>query len=137
MPVQFMALVPLGAAAWTDWREKRIPDSCAFLVASCGLLGVVLNGWPLEEALWGLVLLGGVFLLCGAAVPANVGGGDIKLCAALGLLLGPLPGMLMALFALMLTVAWGGLVKVKAVPLAPFLLVSYLMILIGVDCFVR
>lgn len=131
MPVHYLALAPLGAAAWADLRARRVPDGCSFLVASCGVLGVVLNGWPLAEVLWGLLLLGGVFLLCGAVVPANVGGGDIKLCAALGLLLGPLAGALMAAFALMLAVAWGGLFKVKAVPLAPFLLGSYIMILFG------
>lgn len=131
MPVFWLGLGPLAAAAWTDWHTRRIPDACVFLLASCGVLHVAVNGFPPGKALAGLLLLGGIFLLCGILAPASVGGGDIKLCAALGLLLGPLTGSVTLVITLLLGVIYGAVRGEKAVPLAVCILPAYLLILIG------
>lgn len=131
MPIVWLGLCPLAAAAWADWHTRRIPDACVFLLGSCGVLHVAVNGFPPGEALAGLLLLGGIFLLCGLCAPANVGGGDIKLCAVLGLLLGPLTGSVTLVITLFLGVVYGAVFREKAVPLAVCALPAYALILLG------
>ncbi len=82
------ALLVAAAAAVLDWRGGRIPNA---LTAAGGLLGLAL-GWAVHGG-WGLfaAAAGG---LAAALVPllmfraGAMGGGDVKLLAALGALLG-------------------------------------------------
>lgn len=130
MPVYLMALGPLAAAAWWDLRVRQIPDACVFLLAACGAWNLALGGRPPWYGLAGLLLLGGPLLLFGMFSPSSMGGGDIKLCAALGLLLGPLAGAFLLSAALLAGAAYGAVRRVKRLPLAPFVLPFYLLILI-------
>lgn len=130
MPVCLMGAVPLLAAAWADWRTRTIPDASVFLIAACGVMNMAVNGFPPLRALAGLLLLGAPLLLYGLLLPTGIGGGDIKLCAALGLLLGPLAGGVMLVLALLLTALYGLCRGAGAVPFAPFLLPAYAVILI-------
>ena len=102
------AVIVAGAAAWTDAMTGHIPNWLTF----GALLGAL--GWHFAVGLssahsWrgGLEGLGGALvgtLLC-AAVPAlmywkgAIGGGDIKLFAALGALCLPMVGMEMETYA--------------------------------------
>jgi prepilin peptidase CpaA len=79
----------LAAAAWLDLRERRIPNP---LTASLGLGGLVAaamaHGWSGLAVAGSGALCGGVAL----AVPWRrgwLGGGDLKLAAAMGAWLGP------------------------------------------------
>ncbi len=83
-------------AAWTDWRQRRIPN---WLTVPGLLLGLGMNtiafGWPgakasLEGAGLALVLLLPLVLMRG------LGAGDWKLMGAIGAFLGPF-GLLKAL----------------------------------------
>ena len=91
------ALILLLLATWWDLRTREIPNwiSIALLVValSAALLGIA------NVKLW-MVLSGGVLgLVIGFALFrfAKFGGGDAKLIAALGTLLGPV-GLLFMLF---------------------------------------
>lgn len=130
MPACLMGAVPLLAAAWADWRTREIPDACVFLIAACGVMNIALNGFPALRAVAGLLLLGAPLLLYGLLLPSGIGGGDIKLCAALGLLLGPLAGGVMLVLALLLTALYGLCRRTGAVPFALFLLPAYAVILL-------
>lgn len=79
----------------TDSRWLVIPDVASLVLIACaGLLGS--DHW--QVAIWGTVLCGGLFLLVKLAFQFlrsvdGLGWGDVKFAAALGALLGPVPGM--------------------------------------------
>jgi len=96
-------------AAWTDAKTGRIPNLLTLPLLPVGLGLGALHG--------GLVGLGSAFLGCVLcfAVPYGllrfsrgtaIGGGDVKLFAALGALLGPTAGMEVQLSSLILLAAF-------------------------------
>jgi len=123
-------LVLLSLAAVSDIRKRIIPDWMPFLIAGVSLI-------PPES-----VYLTGLFvalpLLIAGITVGGIGGGDIKLTGACGLVLGverTLAGLLMALSFLLLFHAARQCIrkirkrncvaeKEQAYPLVPFLLVG-------------
>jgi len=105
-PAIMAALVIALAAAVTDARTRTIPNA---LVAAGALAGCLLNGWTSGAAgltraavgcLAGFCVFLPFFLLRG------MGGGDVKLMAALGSCLGPLPILQVALAAVWRAPRW-------------------------------
>lgn len=104
----FLAAVLVTAlAALFDWRTERIPNwltlgSLAAAPIAHGAFGFVGGGWSAAGESLGLSLLGVV--IC-SIVPLvlyrgnAIGGGDVKLLAALGAVLRPLVGMEAQLYA--------------------------------------
>lgn len=108
-----LLLVVLALLVWAcchDWATREIPDwisiviACIAVVSSCfGWLGID----------WTLVLLGGLVasvIGLGLFHFAHLGGGDVKLIAALGLLLGPV-GVIILLVVMAIA---GGLLAILA-----------------------
>ncbi|MBV9945276.1 MAG: prepilin peptidase [Myxococcales bacterium] len=102
VPFLIAAAVVAAAAAWTDWRTGQIPNWLTLGGLAAGVLGHLLVGFRLGGGFHGALLeagqsLGGV-LFCGV-VPAfmwqrgAIGGGDVKLFAALGALCQPMAGL--------------------------------------------
>lgn len=80
-----------GWIAWTDWRQRRVPNAALVLVLVPALLCLAVNRYgllqaPVVDSLLGLLVAGGV-LLPGYAL-GQMGAGDVKFSAVLGLLLG-------------------------------------------------
>jgi prepilin peptidase CpaA len=113
-----LAASAAALAAWTDWRTGRIPNWLTFGAAGIGLVLSVLPGIlarDVGQALIALLiaLLGA--LLC-SAIPlllfwkGGMGGGDVKLFAALGIICLPELGLLIQTYtfiaALALAPAW-------------------------------
>lgn len=106
-----------------DLRRRIIPDTLNFAIAASALLCFSLT------QLWG-ILIALPFLLV-AVLCGGMGGGDIKLMAACGLVLGLPKGMLAAATGLSLLLLYAAIYRivcrvrgweaVKAFPLAPFL----------------
>ncbi len=95
----FLLLV-LAFASWTDIRRHRIANVLTFSMLGIGL---TLQFWFLSlDGLWtglqgmgvGLVVLLPFFLLGG------MGAGDVKLMAAVGSIIGPIPALLAACLSL-------------------------------------
>lgn len=90
-----LALVAIGVwLAVIDAREHRLPNRIVLptLVASLSLVGVealvLASGERAVRALLGMLILGGFYLLLGIGSRGGIGGGDVKLAALLGVVLG-------------------------------------------------
>lgn len=124
----FFALL-LCAASVFDLRRRIIPDTLNLSIAASALLCFS----PAQR--WG-ILIALPFLLA-AVLCGGMGGGDIKLMAACGLVLGLPKGMLAATAGLSLLLCYAGIYRiicrvqgwedVKSFPLAPFLSVGCLL----------
>jgi prepilin signal peptidase PulO-like enzyme (type II secretory pathway) len=82
-------LAVLAVAALMDTARKVIPDwltlpGLAWTLAASGLMG----WFGVGEALRGTVVCGGLLLLLAAVSRGSIGGGDVKLMAVAGALLG-------------------------------------------------
>jgi prepilin peptidase CpaA len=83
-------LIPVAAiAAYFDIRYRRIPNALSLAGALAGLIvHLLLFGWPgLARSAAGLILAFAVYLILYLA--HAMGGGDVKLMAALGAIAGP------------------------------------------------
>ncbi len=91
--MQVAISVLLGAllvvAAWYDLLTRSIPDRFALMLAALGLAEQASAGWlPLAQAVLMAALV--LALLLGLAMLGWLGGGDVKLAAAVALGLPPL-----------------------------------------------
>ena len=77
--------VSLAAATVEDVVRRRISNLACLAVFATALTAMAIRGFPLE--LWQNVLVFALLLLCGTAAFAAqlLGGGDVKLLAAVGL----------------------------------------------------
>lgn len=121
----------LVAASFWDIRKRTIPDILCLFIALTGLLAFD------PEKLWGI--LAAVPLLIGALIRKDgMGGGDIKLMAATGFVLGLRPSMtaiavgfaVLALFYSVYAIVQKlrGRDMPRAYPLTPFLSLGCLMV---------
>jgi prepilin peptidase CpaA len=82
------ALGAVLGSAWTDLRDRIIPNELAGLVAACGL-GLTILLRP-EQAWIGLLAAIALIVLLGVAAHFGmIGGGDVKLIGAASLLFPP------------------------------------------------
>lgn len=119
--VIFIAL--LCAMSVSDLKRRIIPDSLSLAIAASSLLCF---SW---SNLWGIAVV--VPFLLAAVFCGGMGGGDIKLMAACGLVLGLPKGLFAAAVGLGLLLLYvagyrmyckvRGREAIKAFPLAPFL----------------
>lgn len=82
-------VVALAAVVVIDARLKLVPDAITLpgLLYTIGL-AVLFDGRPVIDAVLGLLVGGGVPLLLALVSRGGIGGGDIKLLAMLGPVLG-------------------------------------------------
>jgi prepilin peptidase CpaA len=114
MPFLIGAVCISAIAAFTDLRWGLIPNALSFGGALAGALGHLAYGWHLGGWRAGLAALGAAAagaLLCALAPAAlfyrgSMGGGDVKLFAALGACCQPLLGIEAQLYAFVLAAAW-------------------------------
>jgi prepilin peptidase CpaA len=117
VPVALACAMTL-ASAWTDARTGRIPNLLTLPAIPLGLgLGAIQAGWVGfgSAALGALLCFAVPYVLFRSSRGQAIGGGDVKLFAALGALLGTSAGLevelaslvLLAVFAL-LALTWRG-----------------------------
>lgn len=122
------------AGAATDLLTGRLPDVLTVPALGLGLVAVLPLG-ALPVGLAGVMVLGGLHAAVAIAAPAALGGGDVKLAAALG---GPLAATgwwavaAAPVGAALVLVALTRVRRVRAAPLGPALLgVTWLLLLAG------
>lgn len=119
--------VPILWAAVTDFRKRIIPDWTWIAVLLIGGVSAFLFNTPyipLLERILGL-LMPGVSLLFFAVKYGGVGGGDIKLTAAMGFSFGLCGLVVILFFALLPACLYAKATRQKSVPLAVFLCVGF------------
>lgn len=118
----------LTVAAWIDARHMYIPDGIHLFILLLSLLSAVLSPEPgITERIAGALVCGGFLELLRLLTKGGVGGGDVKLLASSGLLLGLKAGVISILMAYVMAGLWflipllRGRVKGRTqVPMAPF-----------------
>ena len=120
-----LCAVPLVWAAVTDLRKRVIPDWTWIAVILIGAASAFLLPYPaLPERIAGL-LLPGLCLFFLAVKFGGVGGGDIKLTAALGFCFGLYSLAAILFFALPPACIYAKATRQKSVPLAVFLCTGF------------
>lgn len=110
----FLALSVLTVVALVDWDTLEIWDTCCLLLALCGLAAGVLfpdMGWP--SRLLGAGIVSVPMLILALLIPGGFGGGDIKLMAAAGLLLGAANTVCAAFLAVLSGGLYGGVLLAR------------------------
>jgi prepilin peptidase CpaA len=95
--ILIVPVVLLGIATWCDLRTREIPD---WISVALVLIGITAAGFGWAGVRWWMVLSGLLLgFLIGLALFhfAGFGGGDAKLIAGIGAILGPV-GLLISLF---------------------------------------
>jgi leader peptidase (prepilin peptidase)/N-methyltransferase len=108
----FVLLAALVAVAWIDWEHMIIPDAISLGFLVLGLALSPFTGPGLLNSLLGALGAGGLLLLLGVIWQKTrgvdgMGGGDIKLMAAVGAFLGLVPGLLVIFLGAFLGAAYG------------------------------
>lgn len=125
----FLCFFPLSYAALSDFRRRIIPDSTIFLIFSCAAMNVAVGCTSLLTCAIGAFAVGFPLLWLAAAGEIGIGGGDVKLCAAMGALLG-LEKMLWLLILALLCLTISGKVRKKAsLPFAPYVWGAFYILL--------
>jgi leader peptidase (prepilin peptidase)/N-methyltransferase len=134
VPVLLVVTVLAVAGSATDLLVGRLPDVLTLIALALGLGGLLPAG-SLLTGLAGAAVLGGLHAGVALAVPGALGGGDVKLAAALG---GPLAAAgwwavaAAPVGAAIVLAVVARVSRRQAVPLGPALLgVSWLLLLAG------
>jgi leader peptidase (prepilin peptidase)/N-methyltransferase len=120
-----LCFIPLLWAAFMDWKKRLIPDWTWFSIILIGGVSAFLFPEPaLPERIAGF-LLPGACLLFLAMKYDGVGGGDVKLTAALGFCFGLNALAAIFFFALFPALVYGLVTRQRSVPLAVFLCIGF------------
>jgi prepilin peptidase CpaA len=88
MAPQVVLILGLAAAVFTDVRTRRIPNWLTAAITGAGF-GIAFGGGAVTPAQAALGMLAGLLLMMPGHVIGATGAGDVKLMAAIGVLVGP------------------------------------------------
>lgn len=128
-----IAVFPLLWAAEEDALTRTIPPGPLILIAALGMIRFFVDGLSgFAAGIEGLLCVGLLVLAlaCLLQKGSAIGGGDVKLCAVLGLFMGTVNALIVIAAALLLLVAFAMAAGKKAMPFAPFILASYIIFFI-------
>lgn len=117
-----LAVFPLSYAAYRDGKSRTIPNIAVLLISICAVVKCLLTHSPMWATLLDGASLGAFVLLVAINGNNGIGGGDIKLSAAIGTLYGFMDGITVLIFATFALIVYGALRKKEKLPFAPFVL---------------
>ena len=125
-------IVPLLWISITDFRNRTIPNIPLIIIVMLGVVQIITGFISFTYAITGLLCVGLPFLLlaCRLEGGCGIGGGDVKLCATIGFVLGPIASLMVISEALILLALCAFIFKKKELPFAPFLLFAYIVVII-------
>ena len=126
-----LAGVPLYLAARQDARKGIVYDRWWILIVICAVVGTFMGHQTPIRLVYGFVVMG-VPLLTYAVLDGGdgMGGGDVKLCASMGALVGLLSGYLIFVIALLCFLLFLLFTRKKHGPFIPSLFIAYLIYII-------
>ncbi len=125
--VMLLCAVPIMWAAITDLKKRIIPDWTWIVLCLIGIISAFLLPYPdLIERIAGL-LIPGLCLLLLAVKYGGVGGGDIKLTAAMGFCFGLYALVFILFFSLPPALIYSKATRQRSIPLAVFLCIGFLV----------
>ncbi len=124
--------IPLVCAAVTDWKKRIIPDWTWIVVLIMGIITDFINE-NINEVILNVSLIDKI---AGLLIPAislfvialkfgGIGGGDIKLTAAMGFCFGLYGLVFILFFAVVPACVYAGVKKQRSIPLATFLCIGF------------
>ena len=119
--------IPLLWAAVTDLRKRIIPDWTWIAIFLIGVASAFILSYPTPVQRIAGFLLPGLCLLLLAMKYGGVGGGDIKLTAAMGFCFGLNALAAILFFAMLPACVYAKVTRNKSVPLAVFLFSGLLL----------
>lgn len=123
--VLLLCAVPILWAAIMDYRKRIIPDWTWIAILLLGVMSAFILQYPtLLQRIAGF-LLPGICLFFLALKYGGVGGGDIKLMAAMGFSFGLYGLAAILFFALIPALLYSKVTQQKSVPLAVFLCTGF------------
>lgn len=120
-----LALFPLTYAAVSDFRRRIIPDWTVITVLILAVLKVMLGLQSWRGAVLGLVIGLAPLTLALRSKGDGIGGGDVKLIAAMCALSGPISGILVLGITFIAAAITGAILRRRRLPLAPFLCAGF------------
>ena len=128
--MQFAAIsILLGIGSYKDIKTREIPNWISVIVAMTAVINFRL------ENLWGLIVA--VIFFSVALATGKIGGGDVKLIAALSVVCGLWGSFALLLFAQIAMLIFYGVSVIvqklrgrtadKALPFVPFIFIGYLV----------
>lgn len=124
-----LCAVPLVWAAITDYRKRIIPDWTWIVLLLIGIASAFLLPHPAPVQRIAGFLLPGLCLFLLAMRYDGVGGGDIKLTAAMGFCFGLNTLAIILFFALLPACIYARAKRQRSVPLATFLCIGFFVYL--------
>jgi leader peptidase (prepilin peptidase) / N-methyltransferase len=139
MAIVLCAVFVFVFIAWIDYRTMEIPDWCHLILFGLGCIQIGYgDSIALESRGLGFIAMSLPMFLSNLLRKDSFGGGDIKLCAASGFLLGAPQVVVGSLMALMLAGVYGGIVLLLRIktpkdvfPLGPFLSLGFIGTMLG------
>ncbi len=128
---EIILLAGLAAAAWTDGRSRRIPNSLLLVLFFTRILLLICGIGSLIASFAGMAAGGGLLFFLYLFFHSGIGAGDVKLFAVIGFYLGAEAALMVLFLAMTGALVWGliarhrgGRKQEKGVPIAPFALLA-------------
>lgn len=116
-------------ATFTDIKWMKIYDKFNIAMLITRIITFFIFGFSFQYLFGGILMFS--VLLVGAMMTNARIGGDIKFSGNIGLWLGFMPSILVLIFSIILNLIFRKIIKnTKAIALAPFLYVSFLIVLL-------
>ena len=126
-----LAGVPLYLAAYQDTRKGIVYDRWWILMVLCAVAGTFMGYQTPFRLIYGFVVMGMPLLMYAVLDGGNgMGGGDVKICASIGAVVGMLSGYLIFLIALLFFLFFMLFTGKKHGPFVPSLFIAYIIYII-------
>lgn len=123
------AAIPLGYAVYSDCRSRTIPLWTTLSILALAGLQYILGLQPIRMLIGGTIL-GAAFFAAAIISPDAVGGGDVKLLAALSILCGAVGGLIVFAAAAFFTLLLWLVIRQKRLPFAPGIFAAFVLFLV-------
>lgn len=135
-------LAALFIISWIDWKSKRIPNGILKGLLATRLVILAMEwrafsefGMPLLlSAVGGMLLGGGMFMLCYLVSRGGIGAGDVKLFTVIGCFVGSGTILTLTFLSVVVSAAYSIIMLVlkktalkEEIPFAPFVLVGTIL----------